>query len=90
MVRIAASVVRITKLFVAQFLTYGVFTWNARAIAHMAYRQAFLSDLLFGFLTYETIKLIGEGKTKVERVGYALGGACGSLVSMWVTHGLGS
>lgn len=76
------------KFFCLQFLVYGVFCWNARAIATGRLGHLFVSDLIYAFLGFTMVKLIVDAKTTAAKWGYTLGGAFGSVLSVWITKQL--
>lgn len=71
--------------FFAQALSYAVITWNFRATAQARYAHMFISDMGCAFLGFTLIKKVAETKSRVAMTGYVLGGACGSLLSAWVS-----
>lgn len=76
------------KFFFLQFLVYGVFCWNSRAIATGRLGHLFVSDLIYAFMAFTLVKMIVEARTWQAKLGYTLGGAFGSVLSVWVTKQL--
>ncbi len=74
--------------FAIQCLSYGVFCWNLRVVAQARYLSIFASDLCFAAISFTLIRKVAEAKSGWAQVGYILGGACGSLVSVWITRRL--
>jgi hypothetical protein len=74
--------------FGVQFLSYAIICWNWRAIAQGRYASIFVSDMIFAGVNFLLIKRVSEAKSKAALAGYVLGGACGSLVSVWITRKL--
>lgn len=73
------------KFFGLQFVVYGVFCWNARAIATGRLGHLFVSDLIYAYMAFTIVKMIADSKTWGEKLGYTLGGAFGSVLSVWLT-----
>lgn len=71
--------------FSIQFLSYGIVTWNFRAIAQARYLHLFVSDLGCAYLGYTLLKKIQSTESWVAKAGYVLGGACGSVLSTFIT-----
>lgn len=71
--------------FVVQFVSYAFITWNFRAIAQAQYVHVLFSDLVIAALNFKLIKKIAEAHSNVALAGYTIGGAAGSLASVWVT-----
>ncbi|MGD0869084.1 MAG: hypothetical protein ABSB88_06005 [Bryobacteraceae bacterium] len=79
--------------FGIQAVSYGIFCWNARAIAFGWYSNLVVSDLLFAYLSFTVMERIaerGKDKSRAAKFGYVMGGATGSLLSVVLTkHFLG-
>ena len=86
---IKSSIRHFAVLFLSQFLVYGIITWTCRSIAYGYVGQVFTSDLACGAITFTVIKNISKSESSTDIIGYVLGGACGSVVSMWITSWLG-
>jgi hypothetical protein len=71
--------------FLIQAISYGVICWNYRAVAQARYFSIGISDMGCAAISWTLIKRIGEAKSYWAQAGYILGGACGSLVSVWIT-----
>lgn len=71
--------------FCAQACSYGFLTWNYRSIAQARYANIFVSDMFCAAVGYALIKHVAGNKSKAGYAGYVLGGACGSILSAWVT-----
>jgi hypothetical protein len=73
--------------FGVQFLNYAVVTWNLRALVLGWYVSMCISDALISIIGFTIIKKISgnESRTAVGMAGYAIGGACGSLFSVFLT-----
>lgn len=71
--------------YFAQALSYAVITWNYRATAQARYAHMFISDMGCAFLGFVLIRKVAEAKSKAAMAGYVLGGACGSLLSAWLS-----
>jgi hypothetical protein len=72
--------------FAIQALAYAVACWNIRAVAQARYGPIALSDMSCAALQWTLIRRIGEARSRWAQAGYILGGACGSLVSVWITR----
>jgi hypothetical protein len=73
------------SFFLLQALFYGVLCWNYRAVAQARYASIGVSDMACAAISWTLIKRIGEAKSKWAQAGFILGGACGSLLSVWIT-----
>lgn len=73
------------KLFVANFLLCMVVTANWRAIASLNYTLAFSTDVTYFLLQYAIVRRIVKSDSFLDSLFYALGGACGALLAMWLT-----
>lgn len=71
--------------FALQSLAYAAMCWNFRAIAQARYGHIFVSDRLCATLGFTLVKRVADAKGKVAMAGYVLGGAAGSLFSVWLT-----
>jgi hypothetical protein len=72
--------------FGLQFLSYAVITWNYRAVAQARYLSIGLSDLVCAGLGFTAIKRVSATEGRAALAGYVLGGACGSILSAWITR----
>lgn len=72
--------------FSVQFLNYGLLCWNYRAVSQARYGSIFASDLMCAAVSFTLIKRVTEAKSIAAMAGYVLGGACGSLLSVWITR----
>src|ERR1041384_4883579 len=73
------------KFFLVQCLMYGLMTWNFRSVAQGRYLNIGASDLLVALIGFKLIKGVGEANTNAAWLGYALGGATGSLLATYLT-----
>ena len=71
--------------FAVQFVSYGMLCWNYRSIAQARFANIFASDLCCAALGFTLIKKIANTESRVAMAGYVLGGAIGSVCSVWVT-----
>jgi hypothetical protein len=71
--------------FFAQCLSYGLIAWNTRAIAQAWYGSIVVSDMLYAGYNFIMIKKVVDEKSKAGFAGYVLGGACGTLISVYLT-----
>jgi len=70
--------------FGAQFLAFSILCWNYRAIAKAGYLGIGLSEMLYLGLNFSLIQYISKAEGWAARLGYMLGGTCGSLFSVWI------
>ena len=77
---------RFFLFFGAQFLLYGLLTWNYRAIANIWPVSVVSSDLAIALINFKLIKKITESADHGSALyGYVLGGAVGSLSSIYLS-----
>jgi hypothetical protein len=74
------------RLFALNFLLCFIVTVNWRAIASLRYEYAFASDVTYFFIQYTTLKRIVKSDHFADQAAYALGGATGAVLAMWVTR----
>jgi len=77
---------RFLMFFAAQFFNYAMLTWNYRAIALGWPVSLVASDMVISFYQFLIIQKIVENKSKMALAGFTLGGACGSLTSLYLTR----
>jgi hypothetical protein len=82
---VKAAAKQFVAFFLIQALSYGVVCWNFRAVAQARYGSIGVSDMLCAAISWTLIKRIGEAKSHWAQAGFILGGACGSLLSVWIT-----
>lgn len=74
-------------LFAAlQATNFLLITVNYRAVAHVQYVWAALTDGIICLLSWTLLKKISEASGWSARIGYACGGMGGSLLGMWLTR----
>lgn len=84
--RLGRNVRRFALFFSAQFVLYGLLTWNYRAIANIWPVSVVSSDLAIALINFKLIKKITESADHGPALyGYVLGGAVGSLCSMYLS-----
>ncbi len=54
-------------------------------MAQARFVHIFASDMIAAFLGFTLIKRVAETKSRASLAGYVLGGACGSVLSAYVT-----
>jgi hypothetical protein len=74
------------KFAALQSVNFVIAVANIRALAHLQYGWAVLTDGLICILMWTIIKNIGEAKDPYAKVGYVIGGMVGSLVGMFLTQ----
>ncbi len=72
-------------LFFGQGLSYMLIVINVRAAAKSKYLMTAGTDFLIGILGYALIQRIVDAHTWHEALSYATGGACGSVLAIWIT-----
>jgi hypothetical protein len=72
--------------FVLQGLQFVIVVINTRAFTHLQYTAAFVSDLVFCWLSWMLWKRLVEAEGTWAKLGYMLGGGCGSLLGMYLTR----
>lgn len=73
------------KFFLIQCLNYGILCWNFRAVAQARYVHIGLSDLCCAAISFTLIKRVAQTDSRAAMAGYIVGGAVGSVVSVWIT-----
>jgi hypothetical protein len=71
--------------FAVQFLYYALVCWNVRVIAQARPGGIFISDLCIAAIAFTLIKKVANTDSRVAMAGYVLGGAIGSVISVWIT-----
>lgn len=74
------------RLFVLNFVLCFIITINWRAIANLRYGFAWFSDVGYFFIQYATIKHVVKSDRFTDQLAYAIGGATGSILAMWLTR----
>lgn len=73
------------RLFLLNFVQYCVIAANTRTVAQGHYLASFATDLLCAGIGFTITKKIVDAKTWTDRAGYALGGACGAQLAIYLT-----
>ena len=73
-------------LFALQFVYYFVVTWNFRVIAQAHYVSIAISDIGVAAVNFTLVRKIANAEGHMARIGYILGGACGSLLATFLTQ----
>ncbi len=68
------------------FLSYVLATVNIRAIAHKQYLFAAITDATIPLTTFFLVQQITNADSWTTAAGMAFGGACSSLVGIWITR----
>lgn len=71
--------------FAVQFLNYAMLCWNYRSVAQARFGNIFVSDLACAAISFTLIKKVANTDSRAAMAGYILGGAFGSVVSVWIT-----
>lgn len=72
-----------------QALAYFVLVANIRAIAHLNYPAAVLTESSYLFIQWTVVRRVVVAESPLAMAGYIVGGTAGSLLSMWLTRGWG-
>jgi hypothetical protein len=72
-------------MFCIQLIQYFLITVNYRAVAQGRYGATFMSDLAIAANGYMLIHFVANSTGLLAFSGYALGGAFGSVLAIWVT-----
>lgn len=83
------SISRAHRLFLIQFASYFLATFNIRAVAGTSYMMTAVTDLAIAGLSFWAIKHVVEAKTRAEQVGYVVGGMCGAQIALLLSRLLG-
>ena len=75
--------------FVVQAVAYLVLVTNLRAISGLQYEFAMGTEMLYLFMQWHILRRVVGATRKREQAGYILGGAAGTLLSMWLTRSWG-
>lgn len=85
-----SRVVVFFEFFGAQMLSYGITTWNLRAIANLRYDHIAASATILALVNFFVVSKIA--KLKVNRTtalfGYMLGGVSGDVLASYLTRSL--
>lgn len=82
---------RLIQLFVLQFTSYFLIVANTRTISKGSYWGTAMTDIFISAQGFLAIKIItgGDKKDWQGTLAYAAGGACGSVVSLYLMRRLG-
>jgi hypothetical protein len=80
-----SSLHRAAFLFILEFFGFLIVTFNMRAVAEINYVLTFVTDILIAVIGFTSIKQIIDAKTRLEQGAYALGGALGAQVALWLS-----
>ena len=72
-------------IFGVQFIQYCIVSISYRAMAQGRYVWTFVTDMIYGLNSFYLIKRIMKSDSNLEIIGYTLGGACGSMLAIWIT-----
>lgn len=76
------------KLAALMFINYGLIAVSFRMLAASSYVGVGVTDGLIAWYGFTVVKSIAAADSLAEKVGYSLGGVCGSLLGLWLTvHG---
>jgi hypothetical protein len=74
--------------FLMELTSFFVIVFNMRAVAAGLKVATVLSDMVFSAQNFYVIKRVADCDTKAAFFGYTIGGAAGSLVSLYATRWL--
>lgn len=69
------------------FLNYGLIAISVRMLARGSYIGVGITDALIAWFGFTMLQNVTKADSRLEKVGYALGGCAGSLLGLWVTSG---
>ena len=72
-----------------QALAYFVLVANIRAIAHLNYMAAVITESGYLLIQWTVVRRMVKVEGNAAMIGYIVGGTIGSLFSMWLTRGWG-
>lgn len=71
---------------VVQFIAFLVLVTNLRAVSTLQYWQAAVTEMLYLGIQWTVLKRIASSESRWAQAGYMVGGAAGTLASMWLTR----
>lgn len=74
------------SMFAVQFVQYCLVSISYRAMAQGRVVPTFFIDLIYGFGAFYIIRKVAKAESKSAVAGYVLGGACGSVMAIWLTQ----
>ena len=77
---------RAVLFFMCQLALYGLVAFNVRALASGNIPATVITDLLIASVSFTVLRRIGDASRRLDFVGYALGGACGSIIALLVAR----
>ena len=75
--------------FALQGLAYFVLVANIRALAHLNYPAAAVSESVYLVLQWTVLRKIVTSTSPIAQAGYVIGGVLGSMFSMYLTRAWG-
>jgi hypothetical protein len=72
-------------LLVLMFLNYGLNAVSIRLLAKANYLGVAATDAAIAWYGFTMMKNVQQANTRLEKVGYTIGGVLGSLLGLWVT-----
>jgi hypothetical protein len=76
--------------FALQTVAFTILVTNLRAISTLHYAEAAATEVAYLYIQWTLLKKIAGTTNAWEKAGYMLGGAAGTLISMWATRMWGS
>jgi hypothetical protein len=74
------------KIFALQLIDFILICINFRAVAHLQYVPAILTDTLMCAMGWSFFQIMKDDSSRGARAGFIVGGAVGSLIGMYVTR----
>lgn len=73
------------RLAILMFVNYCLNAASFRLLARGSYLGVGITDGLIAWWGFTMTKLVVQADTRLQQVGYVIGGVSGSLVGLWLT-----
>lgn len=73
-----------SRVFVLQTVAYFIVSLGYRALVQSMYIETFVTDVLYALATITALTHLLDNKTRFTIAAYALGGASGSVIAIFV------
>lgn len=68
------------------FVNYALNAVSFRLLARGNYLGVGASDALIAWWGFSMTKRVAQAETRLEQLGYTIGGICGSVFGLWLTR----